>query len=378
MLTPQRLGPPQFRPRVRQDGPHDGCSQNWFSPSIRVGRHRLGRGRGRPGGRVAAGADPGTAAWVRRLLQPPCAGWTHRRTDAGPGRDHTSAAGAAGDASGATQRRARRDGRLLPRAARDDAEPRRPAGPRGDLRQRLRRRQPVLPVARGHLHRPPAPPQRRPGQLLGRAAGGAGWLPGLRGQRRRRALLQRRGPGGGLPHGLRRQVPQRVRAAAGQRGYRVAPPLLPGWDDFDVVSGGGYQGWGFLQTQRVDDALELLAVPAARSRPRHRARGGQDVRRTGGRRHQHEPAAALPAQGRRRRAPVAAPRGAVRHPRAHAAVLPRGAALPAGPAGPSEPASAGRQLRPRRVRESLGHRPARVRRPGGRQRALPDRRRPVW
>ncbi len=44
-------------------------------------------------------------------------------------------------------------------------------------------------------------------------------------------------------------------------GVRVAPPLIPGWDDFSVVSGGGYQGWGFFKTQRVDDALQLIEFP---------------------------------------------------------------------------------------------------------------------
>ncbi|MGA8846430.1 MAG: sulfatase-like hydrolase/transferase, partial [Nocardioides sp.] len=45
-------------------------------------------------------------------------------------------------------------------------------------------------------------------------------------------------------------------------GYRIAPPLIPGWDDFAAVSGGGYQGWGFYVTERVEDTLELTEYPA--------------------------------------------------------------------------------------------------------------------
>ena len=44
-------------------------------------------------------------------------------------------------------------------------------------------------------------------------------------------------------------------------GVRVAPPLVPGWDDFAAVSGGAYQGWGFWVTDRVDDTLELEEYP---------------------------------------------------------------------------------------------------------------------
>ena len=45
-------------------------------------------------------------------------------------------------------------------------------------------------------------------------------------------------------------------------GYRIAPPLITGWDDFAAVSGGAYQGWGFYVTERVDDTLELTEYPA--------------------------------------------------------------------------------------------------------------------
>ncbi|MAS56834.1 MAG: hypothetical protein CMJ44_19815 [Pimelobacter sp.] len=31
-------------------------------------------------------------------------------------------------------------------------------------------------------------------------------------------------------------------------GSRIAPPLIEGWDDFEAVSGGAYQGWGFYRT----------------------------------------------------------------------------------------------------------------------------------
>jgi arylsulfatase A-like enzyme len=52
-------------------------------------------------------------------------------------------------------------------------------------------------------------------------------------------------------------------------GFRVAPPLVPGWDDFTALSGGAYQGWGFLATKRVDDALELTEYPLPdRTEPR--------------------------------------------------------------------------------------------------------------
>ncbi len=44
-------------------------------------------------------------------------------------------------------------------------------------------------------------------------------------------------------------------------GYRIAPPLIPGWDDFAAVSGGAYQGWGFYVTERVEDTLELTEYP---------------------------------------------------------------------------------------------------------------------
>ncbi|CAN5219324.1 sulfatase [soil metagenome] len=44
-------------------------------------------------------------------------------------------------------------------------------------------------------------------------------------------------------------------------GYRIAPPLIEGWDDFEAVSGGAYQGWGFFVTHRDDDALELREYP---------------------------------------------------------------------------------------------------------------------
>ena len=50
-------------------------------------------------------------------------------------------------------------------------------------------------------------------------------------------------------------------------GYRVAPEVVPGWDDFAAVSGGAYQGWGFLVTDLVEDefggtALALREFPA--------------------------------------------------------------------------------------------------------------------
>ena len=48
-------------------------------------------------------------------------------------------------------------------------------------------------------------------------------------------------------------------------GSRIAPPLIEGWDDFESVSGGAYQGWGFYRTSIEGDgedaALTLREYP---------------------------------------------------------------------------------------------------------------------
>lgn len=45
-------------------------------------------------------------------------------------------------------------------------------------------------------------------------------------------------------------------------GERQPPPYVPGWDDFQAVSGGAYQGWGFYRTTRHGTSLDLTAYPA--------------------------------------------------------------------------------------------------------------------
>lgn len=40
-------------------------------------------------------------------------------------------------------------------------------------------------------------------------------------------------------------------------GRRTAPPLVQGWDDFEAVSGGAYDGWGFVRTKIKGDHLVL-------------------------------------------------------------------------------------------------------------------------
>ena len=41
----------------------------------------------------------------------------------------------------------------------------------------------------------------------------------------------------------------------------VAPPAPPGWDDWRVLFGGAYQGWGFQSTRLVDGQVQVDAHP---------------------------------------------------------------------------------------------------------------------
>ncbi len=44
-------------------------------------------------------------------------------------------------------------------------------------------------------------------------------------------------------------------------GVLQPPPAVPGWDDFEAVSGGGYNGWGFVRTTPAADGPGLQSYP---------------------------------------------------------------------------------------------------------------------
>ena len=132
-------------------------------------------------------------------------GGSHLATAAGrssrrPGGAHRSPA----------QHRAGADGRLLPRAAGDDAPGAAAARRRSDVPQRPRRRLAVLPVARRDLHRPPAPPDRRVHQHRERPGAPDRRLPGVRPQRQHVQGLQRRAAERWLHDRVHRQVHERL------------------------------------------------------------------------------------------------------------------------------------------------------------------------
>ena len=168
-----------------------------------------------------------------------------------------------------------------------DAQRARHGAARGVVRQRLRRRLAVLRLAQRDLHRAVPAPDRRPHQHQQPAepARPARRLARLRDVRQPGAHL--RGPAAGvrLRHGLRRQVPQRVRGA----GTRPAlPPVPPGWSDFRAIFGTAYDGWDFQGTRTTDKGTSGPAQ-LARAAGRRDAQGeGPRVRRHGDRQPGHE------------------------------------------------------------------------------------------
>ena len=177
----------------------------------------------------------------------------------GGGHLATAAGASVGRPGGAhrspAQHRAGADGRLLPRAAGHDAPGAAAACGRSDVPQRPRRRLAVLPVARGDLHRPPAPPDRGVHQHRERPGAPDRRLPGVRPQRQHGQGVQRRAAEEWLHHRVHRQVHERLQHVHQHLGENFAPAKIPGWDVFNAVLSGGYHEWGFRTTYLDKDGM---------------------------------------------------------------------------------------------------------------------------